>query len=276
MARSAGSASGEVTRGNRTILHAIRLLGIVARNGGPVALTQVAEAASMSASRAYRYLRSLVDGGLLQQDPDSGRYDLGPGILTLGLAALGRLDPVRQATSILPALTAATGLVSVISVWGSNGPTVIKSEHGLLEAPIRIREGINFPLLTTAAGKIFVAFGEEAQIRPLLARELAELNRGRPEKDRLTPKKIDSLRADLRRRGLAVAIRERASNANLAAPIFDRDGRLQLVLTVTGTAGEFDARLDGMPARTLKAAADRLSRHLGADVGEESGALALA
>ena len=33
----------------------------------------------MSPSRAYRYLRSLVDGGLLQQDRDSGRYDLGPG-----------------------------------------------------------------------------------------------------------------------------------------------------------------------------------------------------
>ena len=260
----------ETTRGNRTILIAIRLLDIVARAGGPVTLTQVAEAGGMSASRAYRYLRSLVDGGLLQQDRDSGPYDLGPGVLGLGLAALGRLDPIRQATAILPELTAKTGLVSVISVWGSHGPTVIKSEHGLLEAPIRIREGINFPLLTTAAGKIFVAFGDEAQMRPLLERELAEYNRGRSEKDRITAKKLENLRADLRRRGLARAIRERASNANLAAPVFDRDGRLQLVLTLTGTAGEFEAGLDGLPARMLKEAADRLSRHLGADIGGES------
>jgi DNA-binding IclR family transcriptional regulator len=258
--------AAEVTRGNRTILTAIRLLNILARAGGPVALTQVAETSNLSASRAYRYLRSLVDGGLLQQDPDTGRYDLGPGILSLGLAALGRLDPVRQATAILPELTAATGLVSVISVWGSNGPTVIKSEHGLLEAPVRIREGINFPLLSTAAGKVFLAFGEAALVRPLLERELAET--------KLAAKKLDTLRLEVRRRGLAAAIRERASNANLAAPVFDRDGKLQLVLTVTGTAGEFDAALDGTPARALKEAADRLSRHLGADIGEDALALA--
>ena len=267
-------SAAEVTRGNRTILTAIRLLNILARAGGPVALTQVADTAGLSASRAYRYLRSLVDGGLLQQDPDTGRYDLGPGILSLGLAALGRLDPVRQATAILPALTAATGLVSVISVWGSNGPTVIKSEHGLLEAPVRIREGITFPLLSTAAGKVFLAFGEPALVAPLLAQELAEVNRARPEKDRLTAKTLDAMRADLRRRGVAAAIRERASNANLAAPVFDRDGCLQLVLTLTGTAGEFDPGLEGAPARALKAAADRLSRHLGADIGEDALALA--
>jgi len=49
-------------------------------------------------------VQAVLDGGavgLVEQDQTSGRYDLGSFSLELGLAAMGRLDPVRLATPIL-------------------------------------------------------------------------------------------------------------------------------------------------------------------------------
>ena len=115
-------AKAPATRGNSTIVIGARLLGVVSQFDGPTTLTRIAEAAAMSPSRAYRYLRGLVDSGLVEQDSSSGRYDLGPEVLRLGLAAISRIDPVRQAIAMLPDLTERTGLVSTLAIWVPTAP----------------------------------------------------------------------------------------------------------------------------------------------------------
>ena len=53
----------------------------------------------MPAAKAHRYLASFMPAGLIEQHPESGRYDLGPFALELGLglAAMARLDPLALA-----------------------------------------------------------------------------------------------------------------------------------------------------------------------------------
>jgi DNA-binding IclR family transcriptional regulator len=46
--------------------------------------------------------------------------------------------------------------------------------------------------------------------------------------------------------------------------VFDRDGHLQLALSVIGVKGTFDASVRGEPASKLRAVAGDLSRKLGA------------
>src|ERR1700722_16364563 len=86
-------SSATESRGNSTIIIGVELLRAVAEFNGPVSLTKVARRLQMSPSRAYRYLRALCDSGLLEQQEPSGLYDLGPEIITLGMKAMGRLDP---------------------------------------------------------------------------------------------------------------------------------------------------------------------------------------
>jgi DNA-binding IclR family transcriptional regulator len=52
--------------------------------------------------------------------------------------------------------------------------------------------------------------------------------------------------------------------ASLSAPVFDRDGHLQLALSLIGVKGTFDASLKGAPAAALRAVAAELSQRLGA------------
>jgi predicted transcriptional regulator len=58
-------------------------------------LKDIAAAAEMPASKAHRYLVSLIRAGLVEQDPLTSRYDIGPFALNIGLVAIDRLDRVR-------------------------------------------------------------------------------------------------------------------------------------------------------------------------------------
>lgn len=265
MARKS-SAQAPATRGNSTIVIGARLLAVLSRFEGPTTLTRIAEAAEMSPSRAYRYLRGLMDSRLVEQEPSSGRYDLGPEVLRLGLAAISRIDPVRQAMAMLPELSERTGLVSTLAIWGTHGPTVIRCEHANLSAPIRIREGIVLPLLATAAGNLFLTYEAPVLTEPLLGREIEEWNAVHTGREAMSRPRIEAMKAEIRNRGITRAIGERKPfHANIAAPVFGREGKLELTITLIGVRGSYDVSYNGEIARTLKRTARELSGKLGAE-----------
>jgi DNA-binding IclR family transcriptional regulator len=254
-------------RGNSTIVIAADLINVVAKFNGPAPLTGIAAKMHMSPSRTYRYLRGLCDCGYLEQDRPSGLYDLGPQMIELGLIAINRMDPVRQAVSSMAALADATGLVSAISVWGSYGPTAIRAEHGNVIAPVRVREGLHLSLLGSAAGKVFLTYMPENVTKSLLDKEIAEWNMRSSSKDKITSKKSAEITADVRQHGLARAIgTHNPMLASLAAPVFNREGELELAITLIGIKGSFDISLKGMPAKQLQVTAHAVSRKLGATV----------
>ncbi len=258
-------AKAPETRGNSTLVIGAHLLGVVSNFDGPTTLTRVAAAADMSPSRAYRYLRALVDSRLVEQDEISGRYDLGPEVLRLGLAAISRIDPVRLAMAAMPDLSQRTGLVSTLTIWGTHGPTVIRCEHATLSTPIRIREGVVLPLLTTSAGNLFLAYESDQLSKPLLDREIPEWNAAREGRDQMTMERVVKIRDEVRKRGITRAIGERTPNhANIAAPVFGRYGHIALAMTLIGVRGSYDTSYSGEAARILKDVTRELSRKLGA------------
>jgi DNA-binding IclR family transcriptional regulator len=240
------------SRGNSTIMVGAQLLSVISRLDGPASLTRIAEAASLSPSRAYRYLRGLVDSRYVEQDPVSGRYDLGAEALHVGLAALGRVEPCRRAMAVLPELTERTRLVASLTVWGSHGPTVLMSEHGILISQLRVREGIVLPLLGTAAGKVFLTYMPAKHSEPVLAREIAEWNVDHPAAEAMNAAKIAALQEEVRRHGVAASSgRRNRTHANLAAPVFDHLGRLCLAISLIGVRGTFDDSPTGATALEL-------------------------
>ena len=250
--------------GNRTLVTGVELLVAVSRMKQPATLTQIAQHTGMQISRAYRYLTALNETGLLQHDPTTGKYDLGSIAIELGMAAMGRLDAVRIASDAMRRLTESIDMVSILSVWGSNGPTVIKWEQGRLDLSVRIREGLNLPLPITATGRVFLAYREPAETRKLLEADLRAWNAGGTGK-KLDSKKIEAIRKEVLRHGLACTLGLRTSHVGaIAAPVFEQGGRLAMVIALMGVVGSFDASFDGKPARALKETAERLSRMLGA------------
>jgi DNA-binding IclR family transcriptional regulator len=247
--------------GNRSIVVAVSLLRVIASIGRPAMLSEIAAAAGMSAPRAHRYLLGLANTRLVEHSPISGRYDLGSEIVELGVAALGKVDAVRFASEALAPLAEETGLAAIITVWGTNGPTVIRCEQADLGSAMRVREGRNLSLLRSASGRVFLTYLPETTVAPFVAREMeiAQKN-GRP----ASSKSIEALRAEVRRRGLGRGIGEETpSIAVLAAPVFGANGRLALSLGIISAIGGFDTSYNGAPAAALKRTASDLSRRLG-------------
>lgn len=256
---------------NRSVGVGLGVLKAIAELGRAGTLSEIARAAKMPASRTHRFLAGMIQVGAVRQDSASGRYDLGPLMVNLGVAALGRVDGVKLGTEALRGLTEATGLVSVLVIWSGGGPTVIRWEQGELQTAVRIREGRILSLLRTASGKIFLAYLPREKTAGLVKEELASRgHRDSPSRLR-TMDDIERMRAEIRAEGIANNAGESdAGIAGMAAPVFGADGEIAMAVAVIGVLGV--ARLDGegATAAALRETAETVTRALGGRVPENA------
>jgi DNA-binding IclR family transcriptional regulator len=249
--------------GNSTVLIGVNLLKTIATSPAPETLTQISNRVALSISRTSRYLKSLCRAGFLEYSEETGTYVIGSSAIQLGLASLSNMDAFKTAAESMSRLTLATGLASTLSVWGTNGPTVVRSTDATLRISVRARIGVNLPLPVTAVGRIFLAFMPPEEVQPILERDLTKWNAAVPKSKRITRTSVAKIRESVRRHRIASAVGlHNPSVAALAAPAFSENGKLRMCLALTGIIGTFDSSLSGEPARRLIREAERLSRHL--------------
>ena len=250
--------------GNRSIVVGVALLNVIAKLGKPATFSEIAAAAAMSPTRTHRYLLGLVRTRLIDHNALTGRYDLGSQIIELGVAALGRVDAVRLGIEALAGLTEETRHASLICVWGTNGPTVIRWEQADLMSAVRIREGRTLSLLRSASGRVFLTFLPPAVTEPFVEKEIEAWTRTIRRRTRLTRagcKSCAQKSSHMERHMESAKIPDFAA---LAAPVFDAAGRIALCVTLISTIGSLDTSYDGAPARALRQVTETLSRNLGA------------
>ncbi len=245
------SSDRDTRKGVQSVEHAFALLQVFVHAEKSLAIKDIAEVSGMPASKVHHYLVSLVRVGAVRQLPD-GTYDLGSFALHMGLAALRKLEPVELAASAASKLCDETGEATFISVWGNFGPTSVRYFEGAQPVTVEIRVGNVLPLAISATGRVYLTWGSESQLAPVLARE------------KVAQSEIDVIRNDTMQIGLGRVDGELLPRiASLAAPVFDQAGRLALVITQLGWSGEFDIALDGKLAGSLTRCASQLSRQLG-------------
>lgn len=254
----------KIQRGIQSVEVGGALLRTLAEANGPLSLGELARRSGLSAAKAHPYLVSYGNLGLVTQAASSGHYDFGPLALSIGLAALRRLDPIRTATSGLAELVSATGQTGAIAVWGNHGPTVVHLAESDRPLHVNLRVGSVMSLANTATGQIFAAYLPDAQIAPALLREgIADSPTIGAGANR-TEKLLDSIE-NVRKYRLSRTIDHPIPGVSaFSAPVFGHSGKLMLVITLLGPNGTFDPAWDGPIAEKLKAYADDVSRRLGA------------
>src|ERR1700737_4159383 len=135
-----------------------QLLRVLTEADGPMMLRDLAASAGMTAAKAHPYMVSYMRLGLIEQDRASGRYELGPLALQMGLASMRRVNPVRVATDAIAELVLRINQTAYLSVWGNHGPTVVRIEEGTGAVHVNMRVGSIMSLLGTATGRVFAAF----------------------------------------------------------------------------------------------------------------------
>lgn len=200
----------------------LRILEEIAFSEQSQGVTQLAGKVGTAKGAVHKHLRTLIDRGMVVQDPVTSLYRLGPKIWLMGQRA-----PVGQALAeiALPLMQVARdelGLAVVLSVPTPQSAFVLATLRSNQPIDIGVQPGSELNLHSSAQGWVFLAY--DAQHRN--AAQGAPL-------PQVTPKTITSFQ-DLEReiirvrdRGYAVAPEQSLLGINaLAAPIFDRAGRL--------------------------------------------------
>ncbi|MBP7421990.1 MAG: IclR family transcriptional regulator [Sulfuritalea sp.] len=250
-------------QGIQSIEVGVPLLRVLAGHGAPMMLRDLARATDMPAAKAHRYLVSLARTGLVIQDA-SGRYDLGPFALELGLASLARLDAVKAAEAALDALAEEIGETVALAVWGNMGPTIVRWVESRRPINVNLRTGAVMPLLNSAIGLCFVAFFDSPLLRARLDDELTIQARASAEPVSVARARIDLLVAEARQQGMSRAVGSVLPGINaFCSPVFDHEGKMVIAITGLGPASLFPADWDGAIPRAIRGAAGQISRRLG-------------
>jgi DNA-binding IclR family transcriptional regulator len=247
-------------QGIQSIEVGARLLEALCESQQPMMLRDLAAAAQMPAPQAHRYLVSFARMGLVDQAAENGRYDLGPFALTLGLAALARIEPVTLAAPVLAELREEIGQTVALAVWANHGPTMVRWLSADTPVAATLRVGSVMPLTRSATGGVFLAFLPRSRTEPFLRRELEE--NARHGMQPTSEAELDGFIERTRRLGAARTSDFIPGIAGVSAPVFDHSGDMVLALTALGYSKPFEAQLEPLTAAVLRAAG-RLSARLG-------------
>jgi DNA-binding IclR family transcriptional regulator len=221
----------------------------------------------MPAAKAFPHLVSLQKIGLLSRDAQ-GNFFPGALSLDLGLAALQRLSPLREAEAEVATLAQATGLSVALAVVGPLGPTVVRLEESSRPQHVSLRIGTVLSMVHTAIGRVCGAFAAGHAGRgpghgcDSHGRRAARQRR--PCRWQPAPRLRRTTAPDPRAGDGPGLGRPVPGIHTLAAPVFNHAGQLALVMAIMGSSGSFDTALEGDAALLLRAAAQSVSWRLGA------------
>ncbi len=239
------------------------LLKGLARLGGRASLTVLARHVDENPAKVHRYLISMMEEGLVSQDPLSLQYFLGAEAIQIGLAAMRLADPLRIAEPALVRLRQTLEMTCFMAVMGNKGPTIVRFEEPGLPVTLNVRVGSVLSLLWSATGRTFLAYLEDTQVEKLARAELAAISPAQRAAFE-GPDSISSLKEQVRNTGMAIVRDTNLQGISaIALPVFDFSDKIVAVITVLGATGSFDTDPQGRVAQALVLESEAISQALG-------------
>ncbi|MEX2221613.1 MAG: IclR family transcriptional regulator [Candidatus Rokuibacteriota bacterium] len=252
-----GSAAGA----HRAAARVVDILELVVATRDGLPLRELSAQLEAPKSSLLPLLRTLAARGYLEQGA-LGEYRLGRKALELGMGSPAHRALPEIARPAMRELMRRTGETVFLGTLGGDGTAVVFVDRVESEQVIRYTAGAGDrrALHATSSGKVLLAF--------LPGPERERILRALPLK-RYTDQTVTSLPAlrasleEVRRSGVCVNLDELAVGAaGIAAPVFDRDGRVAAACAIGGPTDRVRPRLRPLAAE-VKAAARAISTLLG-------------
>jgi IclR family transcriptional regulator, acetate operon repressor len=214
----------------------------------------------LSKAVVHRILRTLVQRGLLEADPGTREYRLGPSAAALGARALRGLDLRVAAMPLLRELQRSTGETTTVSAHVPGGRVYLDQVESAREIKMTVELGRRCPLHAGSSSTCILAFLPEDDIQAVLAGPLNLLTH----RTIIDTAGLRQRIRDVRAQGFACSDGERQEGAgSVAAPVFGVDGMVKGAISVCGPVARVDAAARDRFVPLLTSAADRISRELG-------------
>ncbi|TAK87188.1 MAG: IclR family transcriptional regulator [Betaproteobacteria bacterium] len=254
--------------GARTVGRVLRALELLAGQGGPLRLMEIARELGIPTSSAHALVQQLIRFDYVKTVGEERRYVAGPALVLLGTRVRAGLQIVKVARSVLEELAAATGENVYLGIRQAHGIVYadsIEAESGVMA---RFPIGSMRPLHASSPGKVFLAFQvPPVQLDAFLGPGPLQAFTRHTITDRVRLRQqLDQVRA----RGYAVNEQEAVEGAfGVSAPIFGADGALAGSITLGLPVVRYKSGRD-MAIRKVTAAATEISRRLGVESWSET------
>jgi DNA-binding IclR family transcriptional regulator len=141
------------------ISRAAAVLRLLGKSDTPLALNTVARELGLNPSTCLYVLRALVAEEMVAFDPDTKRYALEAGVLTLARQWLRRNQFADLAQPVLDRLSQQYGVTMLgVQIFGLDHiVTVAAAQAGGFQLSVQV--GSRFPALISATGRCIAAFG---------------------------------------------------------------------------------------------------------------------
>ncbi|MZE81294.1 IclR family transcriptional regulator [Streptomyces xinghaiensis] len=246
----------------QSLERAAAMLRLLAGGERRLGLSEVAAALGLAKGTAHGILRTLQQEGFVEQDPASGRYQLGAEMLRLGQSYLDVNELRARALVWTDDLARSSGESVHLGVLHQSGVLIVHHVFRPDDSRQVLEVGAMQPLHSTALGKVLAAYD------PVAHAEAVEGGREAFTGRTVTgPEEFEAVLDLTRARGWASDIEETwAGVASVAAPIHNRR---RMPVGAVGVTGAVERVCDGAELRSRLVAAVRdcaraVSRDLGA------------
>jgi DNA-binding IclR family transcriptional regulator len=246
----------------QSLERAAAILRLLAGGERRLGLSDVASSLGLAKGTTHGILRTLQQEGFVEQDPVSGKYQLGAELLRLGNSYLDVHELRARALVWTDDLARSSGEAAYLGVLHQQGVLIVHHVFRPDDSRQVLEVGAMQPLHSTALGKVLSAFD------PVAHSEVAE-----GELAGLTPHTVtdptgfEQVLELTRARGWAADLEETWDGvASVAAPVYDRR---RMPVGAVGVTGAVERVCDqsGIRARLVAAVRDcarAVSRDLGA------------
>ncbi|MEU7039896.1 IclR family transcriptional regulator [Streptomyces varsoviensis] len=246
----------------QSLERAAAMLRLLAGGERRLGLSDVASSLGLAKGTAHGILRTLQQEGFVEQDPVSGRYQLGAELLRLGNSFLDVHELRARALVWTDDLARASGESVYLGVLHQQGVLIVHHVFRPDDSRQVLEVGAMQPLHSTALGKVVAAYDPVAHSEAIEA-----------EREAFTSRTVTDLGGfegvlDLTRaRGWASDVEETWEGvASVAAPIHDRRRTPVGAVGITGAVERVceDGELRAQLVAAVRDCARAVSRDLGA------------
>ncbi|MCL6446610.1 MAG: IclR family transcriptional regulator [Armatimonadetes bacterium] len=231
-------------------------------------LTEICQKLGLNKSTCLRILRVLKKYQFVSYDEETKKYGLGVYLVVLGARAAEFSDHLEIVRPYLRRLMEETQLTSVLLQPASDHRLMyVLKEEPDVGIRVNVTLGQYFPVTTTSFGKCYLAFMDKTKLDQII-KEVGIRQ--------FTPKTItnvDELRENLKqvvRRGYAVSYEEHTPGVvGIAAPIFDLNGRVSMIIACLGVAAYVDEEKITAYGEKVKEIALEITKALGGQKAQD-------
>ncbi len=241
------------------------MLEVFSQDAPSMSLNEIALAAGLNKSTAFRFAYTLEKLGYLVRDPETKRYRPGLKVLRLGFIVLNNLEMSQIALPYLKALSTSCRETTNMTVRDGNEIVYIARNKTDQILDVNLQLGSRLPVYCTSMGK--------AQLIDLSRKEILDLlGEGPYPKTGLnTITRVDHLVAELdkvRKHGYAINDEELVVGLrSVAAPVLDTEGHVVAAVNISVPAArvsrqELETVLSPMVVGTVRL----ISAAMGVDI----------